>query len=121
MATSPRFSRPVVRHLSTVVLSSLAALCLPLSLSPLTTAPLSPSMASRASGRIDNSNLVQRGSGRLEQPLAYRGSGRFDSQGSGHSQLAYRGSGRFSQGLDLAYRGSERGIQNVAIDYPESM
>jgi hypothetical protein len=54
----------------------------------------------------------QRGSGRIDGELAYRGSGRFDHNQGAHRLLAYRGSGRLSQGLELAYRGSERGIQN---------
>lgn len=40
--------------------------------------------------------------------LAYRGSGRLDVKGVGHSLLAYRGSGRLDPAPGLAYRGSER-------------
>jgi len=54
--------------------------------------------------------VAQRGSGRVEVELAYRGSGRLDSR---QELLAYRGSGRLSAGLEVAYRGSERGIQEA--------
>lgn len=66
----------------------------------LSAAPIETEIANRASGRVS------------QDELAYRGSGRFDSNG-GYSLLAYRASGRFSQGLDLAYRGSERGIETA--------
>lgn len=94
MATSTRFF--CLAAIATVVSCPLV----------ISATPVAQEVASRASGRIVRGSITR---GHLESELAYRGSGRFDSQG-GSGLLAYRGSGRLSQGLKLAYRGSERGV-----------